>query len=167
MYSSLHKIDILANTDQGLLCAQTDHRDRSEIEEQREISIIFGVTRMLAPALADAKHDRVQYVCMGEPPPFLRELVRACGATLSENGEKAPREPAVAKDVAKVEQMSHDALMTLGRAVFARRKLEATAEGLSRLEEIVRDDDQPDLEENEISYYESLVELAAAAGVVM
>jgi hypothetical protein len=167
MYSSLHKIDIVAKTEQGPLCVQTDHRDRAEIEAQREISIVFGVTRMLAPALADTTHQQVQYVCMGEPPPFLRELVRLCGATLSENGEKSPREPARPKDVAAVERISHDALMSLGRAVFARHGLEATPEGLERLEEIVRDGEELDVEENEIAYYEALVELAAAGGVAI
>ncbi len=166
MYSSLHKVDIVADID-GTVCVQTDHRDRAEIEAQREISIVFGVTRMLAPGLADPTKRKVQYVCMGEVPPFLRELIRVCGATFTENGEKTPREPAVAADLDAVARMSHDALMTLGREVLARRGLEATPEGVLRLEEAIRDEDQPDLEENEIQYYENMVELAAAAGVVI
>jgi hypothetical protein len=167
MYSSLHKIDIVADTNDGPLCVQTDHRDREEIEAQREISIVFGVTKMLGPGLSDASRERVQYVFMNEPPPFMRELVRVCGASLCENAETAPREPAGPKDLAAVAQTSHDALMTLGRTVFERHSLEATREGLERLEEIVRDDVSPDLEESEIHYYEQLVELAAAAGVVL
>ena len=166
MYSSLHKIDIVVDAENGPQCVQTDHRDRAEIETQPELSVVFGVTRMLAPGLADASRQNVQYVCMGEAPPFLRDLIRACGATLSEHGEKTPREPAGARDLERVERVSHDALMALGRAVLARHGLEASPEGLQRLEEIVRDEDL-DVEENEIHYYEQMVELAAAAGVVI
>jgi hypothetical protein len=166
MYSSLHKIDIVADID-GPMCVQTDHRDRAELEAQREISIVFGVTRMVAPGLADPTKKRVQYVCMGELPPFMRELVRVCGATYTENGEKDSKEPAVAADLEAVAKISHEALMTLGRAVLEKRGLEATPEGLRQLEDSIREEDVLDLEENEIEYYETMVELAAAGGVVI
>ena len=167
MYSSLHKIDIVANIDGASTCVQTDHRDRAEIEAEREISIVFGVARMLAPGLADPAKKRAQYVCMGELPTFMRELVRVCGATFTENGEKTPREPAIAADLEAVARISHDALMTLGRDVFARRGIEASPDGLRQLEESIRDEDELDLEENEIAYYTTMVELAAATGVVV
>ena len=166
MYSSLNKIDIVADID-GPVCVQTDHRDREEIEAQREISIVFGVTRMIAPGLADPTKKRVQYVCMGDAPEFLLELVRVCGATIAERGEKAPNKPAVAADLEAVARISHEALMTLGKAVLEKRGLQATAEDLVKLEESIRDEDDLDLEENEIEYYERMVELAAAAGVVI
>lgn len=167
MYSSLHKVDLVVTADDGPVCIQTDHRTCEEIEAQPELSVVFAVTRLLTPGLADAAHRRVQYACAGGAPGFLRDVVRACGATLLEHGETALRAPPGPADLDAVARLAHDALMALGRAVLGRHGVDATREGLEHLEAAMRDGEAPDLEDDEIHYYEQLVELAAAGGVVV
>jgi hypothetical protein len=168
VYSSLHKIDIVVDDDGGPVCVQTDHRDGLEIGAQRDLSVVFAITRILAPRFADPRHERVVYACAGSAPPFLQELVRACGAALTENGATELPPPAGEMDRDAVERLAHDALMSLGRQVLKQRSLEATADAVRTLEQELRDrDDDFDPEKDEIAYYEALVELAAAAGVVM
>lgn len=167
MYSSLHKIDIVVDDDGAPLCVQTDHRDALQMSAERELSVVFGITRMLAPRFADPSHERLVYLCAGSAPPFLREVVRACGAALAEGGSWEEREPPGSLDLDAVAQMAHDALISLGQAVLQRRGLEATVEAVRALEAEVRGGGELDPEDDEIRYYETLVELAAAAGVVM
>jgi hypothetical protein len=47
MYSSLDKIDILAEIDGRKLVVQTDHRTAQEIEDEPELSVLFAMTRVL------------------------------------------------------------------------------------------------------------------------
>ena len=65
MYSSLHKIDIVVDDDGAPLCVQTDHRDALQMSAERELSVVFGITRMLAPRFADPSHERLVYLCAG------------------------------------------------------------------------------------------------------
>jgi hypothetical protein len=51
MYSSLHEIDVTAETPNGPLYVQTDHRTADEIAAEPELSTLFALT-LTDPALA-------------------------------------------------------------------------------------------------------------------
>ena len=79
MFSSLHKIDIVATSPAGAMTlVQTDHRTPAEVGEDQGLSMIFALTRMLVPRTGEYAEATVQYACVGAVHPLLETAAAAC-----------------------------------------------------------------------------------------
>ena len=116
MFSSLHKIDIVATSPAGAMTlVQTDHRTPAEVGEDQGLSMIFALTRMLVPRTGEYAEATVQYACVGAVHPLLETAAAACGAELE--GERVRRDlTAVAKQAP--EDLADAAFTTVGRRVL-------------------------------------------------
>jgi hypothetical protein len=163
MYSSLHKIDIVAEEASRKIFVQTDHRDRSEVDQEVEISVIFALARTIAPRrMKDAGNAVVRYVALGELHPAIARVLVATGAELEEHGAKHGL-----AGIERVEpaQLADEAFGTLGQRLLAEAKLGADEQGLIAFAESLQG--APALEEDEIGYWTSVVQLAAVTGEVI
>lgn len=162
MYSSLLKIDLVADTKQGQqLYIQTDHRTRDEIASEPEVSTLFALTRVLN-AKNHAKQQGIEatvvYACMDEPTPELVEVLAAAGAMLETHGGQNRRtlDPVAASP----SELADAAFRGLAKRVQARVGLTDLAAALRALEAETAAD-VLDVEEDEISYWTRVLELAA------
>ncbi len=163
MFSSLHKIDIVATSPAGAMTlVQTDHRTPAEVGEDQGLSMIFALTRMLVPRTGEYAEATVQYACVGAVHPLLETAAAACGAELE--GERVRRDlTAVAKQAP--EDLADAAFTTVGRRVLAERRLAVDEAGLTALVDAMAS--PPALDDDELGHYTAIVELAAATGEVL
>lgn len=91
MYSSLDSIDIVTqNEETGRRSfLQTDHRPAAEIQQARELSTLFALTRVLNARDYREPQEEVDvlYVCSAPPPEFLRSVVASAGGRIQINDE--------------------------------------------------------------------------------
>jgi hypothetical protein len=180
VYCSLDKIDLGAHVDGRPVAVQTDLRTRREIEAEPELSALYAMTRVLN-ARTHLAHDghpgaAVHYVVTDEPPPILREALRATGCTL-ERGElvepgAAPCHAASAgfeklgpgcdDDIGALADRSFAAL---ARRVAARMGTRDLAIALRMLEDQTFTD--PPGRDDEAAYWSRVLELAALAGELL
>jgi hypothetical protein len=163
MYSSLLKIDIVAETNTGPLYVQTDHRTREEIASEPEISTLFALTRVLNPrnhALKEGVTATIVYACMDEPTPELVEVLASAGAMLETQGGQERK--TLAPVAATPSELADAAFRGLVKRVQARVGLTDFGATLRALEAETLAD-PPDEEEDEISYWTRVLELAAVA----
>jgi hypothetical protein len=168
MYSSLHKIDVTASTPNGPLYVQTDHRSSDEIAAEPEISTLFALTRiLLARAVAATQPSpapTIVYASIGEIPDFLVEVIASAGARLSVGDTNEHRELA-AVDIAPA-TLADRAFASLAARVQRRVGLTDPAAALKALEaETVAD--PPHVEDDEISYWTRVLELAAVVAEII
>lgn len=164
MYSSLHKLDILAELDGMRIVVQTDHRELDEIEAEPEISVLFALTRVLNAAgwlASEGTPGRVRYTLLGAAPPFLREALAAAGAWLAEGGGEPEELGAASPERAAA--LADRAFGALAARVLARLSTADPTEALKRLEGETQLS-PPDREEDEIGFYRRVLELAALGG---
>lgn len=163
MFSSLHKIDIVATSPAGAMTlVQTDHRTPAEVGADQGLSMIFALTRMLVPRTGEYAEATVQYACVGAVHPLLETAAAACGAELE--GERVRRDlTAVAKQAP--EDLADAAFTTVGRRVLAERGLAVDEAGLTALVEAMAS--PPGIDDDELGHYTAMVELAAATGEVL
>ncbi|MBK7077724.1 MAG: hypothetical protein IPH44_36050 [Myxococcales bacterium] len=165
MFSSLHKIDIVATspTDGGAtLLVQTDHRTPAEVGADQGLSMIFALTRMLVPRSGEYATATVRYTCVEAVHPLLETAAAACGAEL-EGARQARDLTAVARQ--DPADLADAAFATMGRRVMAERGLAVDEGGLTELVEAMAR--PPALDDDELGHYTALVELAAATGEVL
>ncbi len=169
MFSTLGSIDIVAaDAESGELYIQTDHRSRAELAADPEITVLFGLTRMLkAHAYADSKSVKatVVYVTFADdPPPFLLELVAATRSVI-ERASDRQRIPLPSVTVT-CDELADRAYSGLAKRVMKRVGLDDPATALHALEaETLLD--PPDAEDNEIGYWTRVAELAAMIGEIL
>jgi hypothetical protein len=168
VYSSLLVVDVVARGDTTSYC-QTDHRDRTTVAEQPEISVLFALTRLLgARAYATAQGDAdptIVYVCFDDPIPELVEAVAACGAHLELKTDERKRIPTPPVD-STPSALADRAFRALAERVRARVGLADNALALAALEaEILAD--VPVEAEDEPRYWTAILELAALGGEVL
>jgi hypothetical protein len=168
MYSSLHKIDVTASTPNGPLYVQTDHRSADEIAAEPEISTLFALTRILLARAHGAKQPgpapTIVYASIGEVPDFLVEVLASAGARLTVGDTKEHRELA-AVDIAPA-TLADRAFAALAARVQRRVGLGDPAVALKALEAETLAD-PPDAEEDEISYWTRVLELAAVVAEII
>lgn len=165
MFSSLHKIDIVATSPAGgdaTLLVQTDHRSPAEVGADQGLSMIFALTRMLVPRSGEYATATVRYTCVAAVHPLLETAAAACGAELE--GERQARDLA---GVARQDpaDLADAAFATVGRRVMAERGLAMDEPGLATLVEAMAT--PPALDDDELGHYTAMVELAAATGEVL
>lgn len=164
MYSSLHKIDLVAAASKGepMLLVQTDHRPPAEVGADQGLSMIFALTRMLMPRSGDYATATVRYACIGEAHPLLESAAAACAAELESAGQRrdlsaVPRQPP--------EDLADAAFASVGRRVLGERKLAVDEAGLTEL--VAEMASPPTRDDDEVAYYTAMIELAAATGEVV
>jgi hypothetical protein len=169
MYSTLGSIDIVAaDKTGGEMYVQTDHRERAELEAEPEITVLFGLTRMLkARAHAASKSAKATVVYASftdDPPAFLIELVAAAGGVLERASDQ--QRVAIPKVDVTPSELADRAYRALAQRVCRRVGLEDFAAALHALEaETLLE--PPDAEEDEIGYWTRVVELAAVVGEIL
>jgi hypothetical protein len=168
MYSSLHKIDVTASTPNGPLYVQTDHRSADEIAVEPEISTLFALTRILLARAYGAKQPgpapTIVYAAIDEVPDFLVEVLASAGARLMVGDIKEHRELA-AVDIAPA-TLADRAFAALAARVQRRVGLTDPAAALKALEAETLAD-PPDVEEDEITYWTRVLELAAVVAEII
>jgi hypothetical protein len=168
MYSSLHRIDVMAETPNGPLYVQTDHRSADEIAAEPEISTLFALTRILLARAYGAKQPgpapTIVYAPIGEIPDFLVEVLASAGARLTVGDSTEHRELA-AVDVAPA-TLADRAFAALAVRVQRRVGLTDPAAALKALEAETLAD-PPDVEDDESTYWTRVLELAAVVTEIM
>jgi hypothetical protein len=171
MYSSLLKIDIVANAPEGPLYVQTDHRRRDEIEGEPEISVLFALVRVLnarAHAKAEGKPATIVYACMDDAPPFLVDALAAAGAELEVQGGTVPRKK-LAPTGATPAELADRSFADLVKRVQARIGLTDLGGTLRALEAetLVDPPVEDDEEDGGIRFWTRVLELAAVTGELL
>ena len=165
MYSSLTKIDIVAERDGVRHFVQTDHRRPEEVEAEPEISVLFALTRSLLPRRMIREGDPrtvVRYAALAELHPKLARVLAATGAEAEAEGK-----PQDLRGVPKVPpaDLAEEAFSGLARRVLARERLALDEAGLEALEASLAG--TPTADEDEIAYWTSVAELAAVTGELL
>lgn len=162
MYSSLHKLDIVAKDPQGTpLVVQTDHRGKDEIDGDVEISVLFALTRTLLPKRTEYKDAKIRYVAMDDLHPAIARVCVSTGAEVEAKGTIV--------DLSRVAKtapadLADEAFASLGKKALAREGLSADEQGLVRFEATL---EKVSMEEDEIRYWTNIAELAAVTGEVL
>jgi hypothetical protein len=168
VYSSLHKIDIVVQNKGGgpsKILVQTDHRDAKEVAGELEISILFALARTIVPRrVEDGKNAVVRYVCIGSLHPALAEVAASTGAQVESAGETVSLDGVRRRAAADI---ADEAFAALGKQLLARRGLAADEKGLAAFEADVAGAPADPVDENEISHWTAVAELAAVTGEVL
>lgn len=160
MFAEIDRVDIVFETEDGKrIGVQTDDRRAAEQAEEPELSLVFGILRVLTARGLDA----IVYASPEEPPSFLREALECAGAQIRVADEEL--DPVRAEDLDATDRQMRAALHRIGLAVLAAGGFEATQEGLLGLEAQVLRARGDGFEDTEVRA-RAWVELAAAAGVI-
>jgi hypothetical protein len=168
VYTSIDRVDIVAEKDGVKLFLQTDHRSAEEMDEDPELSVLFALIRTLLPrrlAAAEPGPSRVRYVAMQAVSRAVHEAVASTGAEL-EMPASGHREP-VAFDgpVSAPAELADQAFAGLARRVLLREELPLSAEGLAAFEgRVLQTEWDLEDEEQEIERWTAALELAALVG---
>lgn len=168
MYTSIDRVDIVAEKDGVKLFLQTDHRSAEEMDEEPELSVLFALIRTLLPrrlAAAEPAPSRVRYVAMQSVSRAVHEAIVSTGAEL-EMPTTGNREP-VAFDgaVSPPGHLADRAFAGLARRVLLREELPLSAEGLVAFEaRVLKTEWDLEDKEQEIERWTTALELAAFVG---
>lgn len=161
MYSSLDRIDIVAENEGQKLYVQTDHRDANEIDAEPELSILFLVTRLLNPTRM-AEPGVIRYAAAYEPPTAFKHVLALGGAELEIMGENA-QVPRLEGPRMTLAEVADEAFGELARRVAAREQRALDESLLEYLEKEAYAQGW-NQEDDEIGYWTAIVELAAVTG---
>ncbi|HTL33481.1 MAG TPA: hypothetical protein VL326_10165 [Kofleriaceae bacterium] len=166
MYCSIDKIDLAARVEGRPIAVQTDHRPRSEIEAEPELSALIAMARVLNARshLTAEGHPSaaVHYAVAEEPPPLLREALAACGSVLD---RAKILEALGTHDEHAVNALADRCFAELAARVKRRVGSRDSAIALSMLEQqtFAAPPDRGD----EAGYWRRVLELAALAGELL
>lgn len=167
MYCDLNSVDLVfARPQGGERYVQTDHRSPEEIGEKEELSIIFGVLRMLTPrwaAEANGTLCDVEYHIDCRPPMFLQQAIAAAQGKLYVG--PPGKEQLVQLAAVPLGPLLNQAFSRLAHRVCSDQKCPLSKSGLSQLENTLFVLCQKN--SNPIIYWESLISLAAVAGEII
>jgi hypothetical protein len=166
MYSSLDKIDIPTQSKNGaIIFHQTDHRSKKEIEEDRDMSIIFALVRVLNPkrmAKMDKKKVEIHYDCPGKVPEFLHQAVASAGGKLFEDH----KEIVYKGTIVNVEELMNKTLTRIGQETAKKENLDFSIESMKMYERKLAKM-KLNVENDEIMYWENVIRTGAFAGEIL
>jgi hypothetical protein len=170
VYCSIDKIDLAARLDGKPIAVQTDHRNRSEIESEPELSVLFAMARVVnaRSQLADDGHPTaaVHYVVADDPPALLREALSAVGGTIERAGGRVTAlEKLGPGSEAAVGALADRSMGALARRAAMRVGSRDLAMALRMLEDQTYAN-PPDRDDEE-GYWTRVLELAALAGELL
>jgi hypothetical protein len=166
MYSSLDRVDVItedkATGRKSYL--QIDHRSVREIRREEEVSVLFGLTRIMnARQLGEREGvDRVLYACPELPPDFLQRAVASAGGWFQ---LEDLREVHYEGPLSKPEDLADEAFRRLARKVLKERNAALEESALAALEQ--EHLGAPGPEDDEHGHWTRVVELAAVAGELL
>lgn len=167
MYSSLDRVDIVARTKDGArLYIQTDHRTSAEIEQERDLSVVFLIARLInAIRMAKAESNKYQiiYSCQYNPPEFFQQIIASTGAILKTKDEN---ELPFKGTLCDVEYILNGALYAIAiqRAQFLKENF--TINAMHKYEKMVSTM-KIDPEEDEVVYWTTVIQIGAFAGEIL
>jgi hypothetical protein len=167
MYSSLDRVDVVAEKDGHKEYCQTDHRSAAEIGAQRELSVVFALTRILNPkrsAKVGGQEPVVIYVLQEEPPEFFRRAIRAAGGLIEVRRSTRPQPDTDERP--PLDEVVSSAFADLARVVATEHGAPLTVEGVATVERALAET-AGTREENELAYWSAVVKLGAFAGAVL
>ena len=168
MYSSIKRVDIVAEEDGVEVCIQTDHREPSEMEEDAELSVLFALIRTLLPRrfATDGKPmPVVRYAALQGASRAVAEAVASTGAQLESMASGNPERIPFDGPVRAPAEIADAAMTGLAHRVLLREGLPLSAEGLATFESRIQDAGlDPDDDEDEIEAWTAVLELAAVTG---
>lgn len=177
MYSSLDKIDLLAERDGAPYAVQTDHRGPDEIEAEPELSVLFAMTRVhnARTHLARQGHAnaRVEYALPSDAPPLLREAVACTGGMFRVLGDPSTDLPSESPQPSPERASPEQAALLADRMFGELATRVLTRIGTSDLRSALRTleaettAEPPDRGWNEAGYFGRILELAAVCGELL
>ena len=170
MYCALDKVDLSARTTDGTIVAvQTDHRERSEIEAEPELSALFAMARVLnaRAQLADDGHPNtsVRYALSADPPQLLRAALAAAGGTLERIDLGRTLEPLGPASSQAIGELADQCFGALAHRVAVRVGARDIAIALHMLE--AQTHAAPPKRDDADAYWRRVLELAALAGELL
>jgi hypothetical protein len=169
VYCSIDKIDLAARHGDQPIAVQTDHRARTEIEAEPELSALFAMARIVNARnqLADEGHPQaaVHYVVATEPPPALRDALIAAGGVLERADRNLALEELGPPSPALVGELADRCFGALARRAAARVGSRDLAIALRMLED--QTFAAPPDRDDEPRYWTRVLELAALAGELL
>lgn len=169
MFSSLDRVDIVLKPrpDGRQQFVQTDHRTAAEVEQERELSALFALVRVLNPkrmAEAGAPEPVVMYSVQERPPEFLRRVVHAAGGQLIIGAGLQPE--AEVEPPPSLDEIIESSVAGLARAVAAEYCAPLTPSGLESVEcKLAGLAGNP--EEDEYAYWSAVLKLGSFGGEVI
>ena len=169
MYASLDRADIELEPDEDgrQRFVQTDHRSAKEIEQEPELSVLFGLIRVLNPKRLveeGSLEPVVTYNAMEPPPDFLDHAIHAAGGELTIGDAMQP--VSAEGEPPQLEELAEPAFTNLARNVAAEFGTSMTLEGLATAEKALVEV-AGDPEEDEIAYWSAVVKLGSLGGEVI
>jgi len=166
MYSSLDRIDFIATAKDGSShYVQTDHRGRAEIEQDRPMSTVFAIMRVVNASRTAAERGgqyKVIYNINEEPPQFLQQAIACAGGVV----EAANKELIYQGQLIPCENIVESCLAEIAAGISQAWRLDYSVEGLQALEQGLAQQ-TPAPETDEITYWSQVVRAGAFAGEVM
>ena len=168
MYSSIKRVDIVAEEDGVEVCIQTDHRAPDEMDEDAELSVLFALTRTLLPRrfATDGKPmPVVRYAALQGASRAVAEAVASTGSQLESMESGNPTRVPFDGPVRTPAEVADGAFKGLAHRVLLREGLPLSAEGLATFESRIQDANYDlDDDEQEIEAWTAVLELAAVTG---
>jgi len=169
VFSSLDRVDIVLTPgpDGRQQFVQSDHRTAAAVEQERELSALFALVRVLNPkrmAEAGAPEPVVMYSVQERPPEFLRRVVHAAGGQLvigSGLQPEAEEEPPPSLD-----EVIESSFVGLARAVAAEYGVPLTPNGLESVEDKLAGL-AGDPKKDEYTYWSAVLKLGSFGGEVI
>lgn len=168
MFAHVSRVDLVAETEAGLVLIYTDHRTPAEIAATPELSALLAVARLCAGRNHFEQHEgkavaEVLYAVPTPPPPLLQRAVTLAGGIV----ELTTRErlPPQAGD-GDLDDLIGDMFRGLAARVQHRlgeadvRRALGVCEQVARLAPMTEDDDA-------LGYWTAVMELAALAGAAL
>jgi len=168
VYSSIKRVDIVAEEDGVEVCIQTDHRAPDEMDEDAELSVLFALTRTLLPRrfATDGKPmPVVRYAALQGASRAVAEAVASTGSQLESMESGNPTRIPFDGSVRTPAEVADGAFKGLAHRVLLREGLPLSAEGLATFESRIQDANYDlDDDEQEIEAWTAVLELAAVTG---
>jgi hypothetical protein len=164
MYSSLDRVDIELKGDNGYI--QTDHRTSSELEQDKAISIVFAIIRVLNPMRMGRQAGKkaiVRYTFTDEMPPlFMQEAIVSAGGVPQFDGTDIP----FSGQRVNVDSLLNQGMQSIAHDKFEKKGYKFLPEHLRFFEARLIPRAQ-ELKENEIAYWRTVIMAGAYAGEVL
>ncbi len=166
VFADLEQVDVIYVGEDGRkIGLQTDHRPRDALEADVDRTMVFALSRVLTPRNADLGLVGMEYGFFETPPDEVRRALEAADCRIRVDDEILS--PEQAPDDALVDELAGQALEALGRSVLQRHGQAVTREGLEQLEAALITDRETFGDWPAEQRYTALLELGAAAGVVI
>jgi hypothetical protein len=169
VFTSLDRADIVLKpgADGRRQFVQTDHRTAAEIEQERELSTLVALIRVLNPKRMREPGEPepvVLYSAQERPPEFLQRVIHVAGGQLLVGDSREPE--AWEGHPTPLDEVIESAFVSLAQAVAAEFGVSVNAAGLASIEDRLAES-AGDPEEDEFAYWSAVLKLGGFGGEVI